>query len=52
MASKMTAGNDTADEMMPKMQVIVDRASRQFLVSTLIGEPLPLSWYERGELVS
>ena len=41
---------NTHTEMLPKMQVIVDRASRQFLISTLNGDTPPSSWYESGEL--
>ena len=50
MASKMTAGNDTADEMLPKMQAAADSASARFLVLTLNGQPLPQTWYDRGDL--
>ena len=42
----------THTELLPKMQKIVDKASRQFLFSTLRGQSLPPSLYERGELVS
>ena len=41
----------TFDELMPKIQVISDRASIQFLVSTLGGGQMPQALYERGELV-
>ena len=48
--TKLGIIHSTRDEMEPKMQAILDSASTQFLILTINGQPLPQTWYNRGDL--
>ena len=47
---KLGVITDTRVELEPKMQAVINSASTQFFLLTLHGQPIPNTWYNRGDL--